>query len=202
MIQSASIHVYTGLLGGHPYPLPTLGWLCQYTSCQWNFDMCKVSLRGSVAPGLVFPLKWANPMTPWYGSGFEPKGLLHGWCWWWISEQGGFLPLIYLIEYGPVTNLDNMEKIWHDTYSGLFMVLKNYLVLLTGPYELTVPENLKMLAVCVAFQEVFLLSASDHTSGIVMDSGDLFTHTMPATTATLSSIPSYVWTSVNKSHHG
>uniref|UniRef100_A0A2K5IQL3 Actin gamma 1 n=1 Tax=Colobus angolensis palliatus TaxID=336983 RepID=A0A2K5IQL3_COLAP len=82
------------------------------------------------------------------------------------QSKRGILTLKYPIEHGIVTNWDDMEKIWHHTfYNELCMAPEEHPVLLTEA-----PLNLKA---------VLSLYASGRNTGIVMDSGDGVTHTVP-----------------------
>ncbi|KAK2098578.1 hypothetical protein P7K49_024029 [Saguinus oedipus] len=69
----------------------------------------------------------------------------------------GILTLKYSNQHGIVTNWD-MEKIWHHTYNKLHVAPEEYPVLLTA---------------------VLSLYTSGCTTGVVMDSGDGVTHTVP-----------------------
>merc|ERR1712142_412745 len=69
------------------------------------------------------------------------------------QSKRGILSLKYPIEHGIVTNWDDMEKVWHDTF------------------------NTPATYVCI--QAVLSLYASGRTTGLVLDIGDGVSHAVP-----------------------
>ena len=102
----------------------------------------------------------------------------------------GALTLHYPIDHGVVTNWDHMERIWNHTfYNELRVQPSEQPVLLTeapmnpkaNREKMTkiMFENFEVPKMYVAIQAVLSLYANGRTTGIVLDSGDGVTHTVP-----------------------
>ncbi|XP_054858619.1 actin-like isoform X2 [Eublepharis macularius] len=90
---------------------------------------------------------------------------------------------------GVIINWDDMEKIWHYSYNELQVAPEEHPLLLTEPVRNPKAHREKMTqvmfetfntpALYVAMQPVLSLFASGRVTGIVLDSADWITHTVP-----------------------
>jgi len=150
--------------------------------------MMKAGIAGDEAPSVIFPALVGKPKSASAMQGVTQKEHYLGDE---ANQKRGILNLSYPIEHGIVNDWDGMEKIWHHTfYNELRIEPTSVLGCLVTEAPMNPKANReKMTAVLfetfgflnmyVAIQAVMSLYANGRSTGLVVDSGDGVTHTVP-----------------------
>ena len=147
----------------------------------------KAGFAGDFTPHTVFPSIVGRSRMPHVMVGLNMKDSYIGKE---AKAKRGFLCLRYPVEFGIVTGWDDMEKLWHHTfYNELRVAPEEHCVLLTEPplnpranREKTTQimfETFNTPSLYLALTSELAAFACGRTTGLVIDSGDGVTHTVP-----------------------
>lgn len=149
--------------------------------------MCKVGFAGEDAPRGVFPAIVGKPrlVSVMVGSGSER--ILVGDE---AQQKRGVLALTYPIEHGIVTDWQDMERVWHHAFYNELRVDPGEHPILVTEAPLNPKVNRERMtqimfdvfgvpSLYVAIQAVLSLYSAGRTTGVVLDSGDGVSHTVP-----------------------
>jgi actin-related protein len=148
--------------------------------------MCKAGLSGRDVPTSCFPAMVGRPKFDQIMLG-DRKDVYVGDD---AQAKRGILKLNYPVEHGIITNWEDMENVWHHCYyNELRVAPEDHPALLTeAPMNpklnrermiSTFFEEFNVPSFYMSVQAVLSLYAAGRTTGIVLDSGDGVTHTVP-----------------------
>ena len=147
--------------------------------------MCKAGFAGEDIPRAIFPTVTGRPSFNDVTTGPSKESFVG----FEANSKLGALALTHPIQQGLVTDWDEMESIWQYTYSQLRAAPEERPVLLTEtPLNPSANRDRMMQimfetfncpSIHIAIQAVLSLYASGRTTGIVFDSGDGVSHTVP-----------------------
>ncbi|KAJ3427144.1 actin [Anaeramoeba flamelloides] len=149
--------------------------------------MCKAGFAGEEIPRAVFRSIVGRPRNVGVMVGMGQKNYYVGDE---AQSKREILSIKYPVEHGFITNWEDMEKIWHHTfYNELKVNPEEQGVLLTEKMSYAKANREKMTqimfetfntpAMYVAIQAVLSLYASGRTTGMVLDTGDGVSYTVP-----------------------
>lgn len=149
--------------------------------------MIKAGFAGENAPSVKFPSIVGKPRSDKQMVGTESKQYYIGDE---AQKMKGVLNLTYPIESGIVTDWTNMEQVWTYCFQNELRVdPQEHRVLLTeaplnpkaNREKMTqlMFETFQVQGLYVAIQAVMSLYSNGRTTGLVVDSGDGVTHTVP-----------------------
>ncbi|GJW83855.1 actin [Tanacetum coccineum] len=149
--------------------------------------MIKAGFAGEEQPSVVFPSVVGRPSHASAMVGLDQKRVYVGHE---AQSKRGILKLTYPIVHGIIKNWDDMEMIWHHTFQEELCVPSEELPILLTEEPLNPKANREKMtqimfetfntpAFYLAMETVMSLYASGRTTGIVLDSGDGFSHAVP-----------------------
>ena len=149
--------------------------------------ICKAGISGEEAPKAVFPSIIGIPHSKPIIAGTEEKDIYVGEE---ANQRRGFCTISYPIEHGIILNWDHMSTLWRYTFDDALRVKSEDAPVLLTEAPLNPKKNKEKMTeymfekfdvpkFYIGVQAVLALYASGRTTGLVLDSGDGVTHTVP-----------------------
>uniref|UniRef100_T1J8A7 Actin n=1 Tax=Strigamia maritima TaxID=126957 RepID=T1J8A7_STRMM len=149
--------------------------------------LVKAGFAGDDSPTVVFPSVVGCPKHPNVIIGSMSKDLYVGDE---AMQRRGVLSIHYPIEHGIVVDWESMERIWVHLFNNELRIdpSSHPLLLTEAPFNpkqnrekmaQIIFEKFNVPATFVSIQAVLSLYASGRTTGLVLDSGDGVTHSVP-----------------------
>ena len=150
--------------------------------------MMKAGMAGEEAPSATFPSIVGRPKNASAMQGVTQKNEYIGDE---AQQKRGVLNLKYPIANGIVNDWDDMQKVWHHTFFNELRIQPSEIqgVLITEAPRNPKENREKMVSLMfetfevsnayIAIQAVMSLYANGRSTGLVVDSGDGVTHTVP-----------------------
>lgn len=147
----------------------------------------KTGFAGEDAPRSIFPTVVGKPKQQGLMVGLDQKDIYIGHE---VKEKKSVLKLEYPIERGLIENWEDIEKIWNYTiFQDMRTTPEEQAILLTDSPLNPKEKRMKMAEIMfeslhapflyIGIQAVLALYASGRTTGLVIDSGEGITHTVP-----------------------
>ncbi|EFA79618.1 actin [Heterostelium album PN500] len=154
--------------------------------------LCKAGFSGDDTPIAVFPMVVGHPRNNNSSTSSTMVGQKADS--YFVGDEAiskrGYTALRYPVHNGVVVNWDDIERVWRHVFKNELRVApEDHAVLLTETPLNTKAnrekmtqimfDNLRVPALYIAIQAVLSLYASGRSTGIVLDSGDGITHSVP-----------------------
>ncbi|XP_047184590.1 uncharacterized protein LOC118283677 isoform X2 [Scophthalmus maximus] len=148
--------------------------------------LMKAGFSDEEHPNVIFPTIIGMPKYEEIMNGYLERDVYIGHE---AQHMRGVLALMHPIKNGIIRNWDEMEKIWHHTFQQLCVEPEDHPVLLTEAAMNPLENRERMVEIMfecfnvpftyVAMQAVLVLYAAGRTTGVVFDSGDGVSHSVP-----------------------
>jgi actin beta/gamma 1 len=146
--------------------------------------VCKAGLSTTQQPTVVFPEIIGRPRERWRAALDRDF-----YCGDEVAEHRSKLSVAYPLQNGIIENFDEMQLLWDHTFTALGVDAREHPVLLTEPPYNPKANRERMVEIMfeyymvptlnISIQGVLALLGQGRTTGLVLDSGEGVTHTIP-----------------------